>query len=197
MTWRQQRAAEPVILVTAANGNQGRLLIPRLLAAEHTLRACVHSDASAQVLRAAGVTDIVVGDISDPDVLAQAMHGVTVQVSQRFEAACLLITGIPDGRPGGWARVKREVTDGGLKGACGDSTSGNCQQRKPLSANPFLAVPSERCSYSPAVESRIGRSPTAARRAASLTRHPCCTGSRLEGKAQDWTVTNLTTAAAA
>jgi len=76
MTWRQQRAAEPVILVTAANGNQGRLLIPRLLAAGHTLRACVHSDASAQVLRAAGVTDIVVGDISDPDVLAQAMHGV-------------------------------------------------------------------------------------------------------------------------
>jgi uncharacterized protein YbjT (DUF2867 family) len=65
-----------LILVTAANGNQGKLLIPRLLAAGVALRACVRSDESARTLRAAGVTDIVVGDMSDPGVLAQAMDGV-------------------------------------------------------------------------------------------------------------------------
>jgi uncharacterized protein YbjT (DUF2867 family) len=63
-------------LVTAAHGNQGKLLIPRLLAAGVDLRACVRSEESARSLRAAGVTDIVAGDLSDPDVLAQAMNGV-------------------------------------------------------------------------------------------------------------------------
>ena len=62
--------------MTAAHGNQGKLLIPRLVAAGVALRACVRSDESARALRAAGVTDIVVGDMSDPDVLAQAMDGV-------------------------------------------------------------------------------------------------------------------------
>lgn len=65
-----------MILVTAANGNQGKLLVPRLSAAKTPFRACVRSDASAKILRAAGVTDLVVGDIADPDVLARAMHGV-------------------------------------------------------------------------------------------------------------------------
>ncbi|GJF33640.1 epimerase [Kitasatospora sp. NE20-6] len=65
-----------MILVTAANGNQGKLLIPRLLAAGAELRACVRSDESARTLRGIGVTDVVVGDIGDPDVLARAMHGV-------------------------------------------------------------------------------------------------------------------------
>jgi uncharacterized protein YbjT (DUF2867 family) len=65
-----------LILVTAAQGNQGKLLIPRLVAQGVALRACVRSDESARALRAAGVTDIVVGDLSHPDVLAQAMHGV-------------------------------------------------------------------------------------------------------------------------
>lgn len=62
--------------MTAAHGNQGKILIPRLLAAGADLRACVRSDESARTLRAAGVTDLVVGDLSDPDVLAQAMNGV-------------------------------------------------------------------------------------------------------------------------
>ena len=66
-----------MILVTAANGNQGKLLVPRLLAAGRAFRACVRSDLSAQTLRAAGVTDLIVGDITDPKVLARAMSGVT------------------------------------------------------------------------------------------------------------------------
>jgi uncharacterized protein YbjT (DUF2867 family) len=65
-----------VLLVTAAHGNQGKLLIPRLVAAGVAFRACVRSEESAQSLRAAGVTDIVVGDLSDPDVLGKAMQGV-------------------------------------------------------------------------------------------------------------------------
>jgi uncharacterized protein YbjT (DUF2867 family) len=65
-----------LLLVTAAHGNQGKLLIPRLLAAGANLRACVRSDESARILRTAGVTDLVVGDLSDPAVLAQAMNGV-------------------------------------------------------------------------------------------------------------------------
>jgi uncharacterized protein YbjT (DUF2867 family) len=65
-----------LILVTAAHGNQGKLLIPRLVTAGVALRACVRSDESARALRAAGVTDVVVGDMSHPDVLAQAMDGV-------------------------------------------------------------------------------------------------------------------------
>lgn len=66
-----------MILVTAAHGNQGRLLIPRLLAAGAALRACVRSASSADALRRAGVTDVVVGDVTDPKVLAQAMRGVS------------------------------------------------------------------------------------------------------------------------
>lgn len=65
-----------MILVTAANGNQGKQLIPRLVAAGAELRACVRSEESARALRATGVNDVLVGDLSDPAVLARAMHGV-------------------------------------------------------------------------------------------------------------------------
>jgi uncharacterized protein YbjT (DUF2867 family) len=65
-----------LLLVTAAHGNQGKLLIPRLLTTGVALRACVRSDESARALRTAGVADVVVGDMSHPDVLAQAMDGV-------------------------------------------------------------------------------------------------------------------------
>jgi uncharacterized protein YbjT (DUF2867 family) len=65
-----------MILVTAANGNQGRLLVPKLLAAGQRVRGCVRSQASAEHLRGLGVHEIVVGDISDPAVLARAIQGV-------------------------------------------------------------------------------------------------------------------------
>ncbi len=66
-----------MILVTAANGNQGRLLVPKLLAAGLPVRACVQSDTSAEVLRDLGVTEVVVGDLSDPAIAATAVEGVT------------------------------------------------------------------------------------------------------------------------
>ncbi|MFG3133224.1 SDR family oxidoreductase [Streptomyces tendae] len=65
-----------MILVTAANGNQGKFLIPRLLAAGQALRACVRSEESARSLRTVGVTDALVGDMADPEVMAHAMYGV-------------------------------------------------------------------------------------------------------------------------
>lgn len=65
-----------MILVTAANGNQGKSLVPRLLAGGHALRTCVRSEKSATELRSAGVVDVIVGDISEPDVMARAMQGV-------------------------------------------------------------------------------------------------------------------------
>ncbi len=64
-----------MILVTAANGNQGRRLIPRLLTAGARVRACVRTEASAARLREAGVADIVLADLSDPDEMARAMQG--------------------------------------------------------------------------------------------------------------------------
>ncbi|HEV2637407.1 MAG TPA: NmrA family NAD(P)-binding protein [Actinocrinis sp.] len=65
-----------MILVTAANGNQGNLLIPKLQAANLPVRACVRSQASAERLRALGVEEVVVGDISEPAVMARAVSGV-------------------------------------------------------------------------------------------------------------------------
>ncbi|WP_433040863.1 SDR family oxidoreductase [Dactylosporangium sp. CS-033363] len=65
-----------MILVTAANGNQGRLLVPKLLAGGASVRACVRSEASAARLRALGVTEVLVGDLSEPAFVAAAVQGV-------------------------------------------------------------------------------------------------------------------------
>src|SRR5271170_6912396 len=65
-----------VILVTAANGNQGKRLIPKLIGAELPVRACVSTQASADHLRQLGVTEVVVGDICDPAVASDAVRGV-------------------------------------------------------------------------------------------------------------------------
>jgi uncharacterized protein YbjT (DUF2867 family) len=64
-----------MILVTAANGNQGRLLIPKLIAAGLQVRACVRTEASADALRAAGVAEVMIGDITEPAILDRAMSG--------------------------------------------------------------------------------------------------------------------------
>ncbi len=65
-----------MILVTSANGNQGKRLVPKLLAAGHPVRGCVQSEASADRLRALGVQEVVVGDLADPAVIARAVDGV-------------------------------------------------------------------------------------------------------------------------
>ena len=65
-----------MILVTAANGNQGKRLTPKLLAAGHSVRACVQSQASADHLRGLGVQEVVVGDLADSAVVKRAVEGV-------------------------------------------------------------------------------------------------------------------------
>jgi uncharacterized protein YbjT (DUF2867 family) len=67
---------QDVVLVTSANGNQGKLLIPKLLAAGHNLRACVRSEASARALRERGVQQVLVGDLADTAFIAEAVRGV-------------------------------------------------------------------------------------------------------------------------
>jgi uncharacterized protein YbjT (DUF2867 family) len=66
-----------VILITSANGNQGKRLIPKLLASGHEVRACVRSEESAAQLRALGVHQVLVGDLADGRFIAQAMKGVS------------------------------------------------------------------------------------------------------------------------
>lgn len=65
------------ILVTSANGNQGKRLVPRLLAAGHRVRACVHSSASADTLRRLGVQEVLVGDLANPAFIREAVRGVS------------------------------------------------------------------------------------------------------------------------
>ena len=64
-----------MIVVTAAYGNQGRLLVPKLIEAGLPVRACVRSEASARRLSDAGVAEVIVGDICEPAVLARAIRG--------------------------------------------------------------------------------------------------------------------------
>jgi uncharacterized protein YbjT (DUF2867 family) len=66
-----------MILVTCANGNQGKHLIPKLLAAGRRVRAVVQSANSAEQLCAKGVSEVLVGDISTPETCARAVAGVT------------------------------------------------------------------------------------------------------------------------
>jgi uncharacterized protein YbjT (DUF2867 family) len=65
-----------MILVNAANGQQGKLLAPKLISAGQAVRACVRSERSAAELLTAGATDVVVGDLADPDLIARAVSGV-------------------------------------------------------------------------------------------------------------------------
>ena len=66
-----------MILVNAANGQQGRLLVPKLLAAGRKVRACVHTQRSADELRSLGVDEVLVGDLADPNLIAAAVRGIS------------------------------------------------------------------------------------------------------------------------
>jgi uncharacterized protein YbjT (DUF2867 family) len=65
-----------MILVTAAYGNQGRRLIPRLVHAGASVRAlCLHAS-NAAALRALGATEVLYGNAADPEVLGRAMTSI-------------------------------------------------------------------------------------------------------------------------
>jgi uncharacterized protein YbjT (DUF2867 family) len=65
------------VLVTAAGGNQGRALIPRLAADGHRVRA-LRLRGSADELRALGAEEAIVGDLLDPHVRRRAFEGVEI-----------------------------------------------------------------------------------------------------------------------
>ena len=65
-----------MILVTAAMGNQGRHLVPRLVAAGHEVRAVVTSDDSAAALRRMGVAQVVTADLADERSWAPLVDGI-------------------------------------------------------------------------------------------------------------------------
>lgn len=67
-----------MILVTSANGNQGRLLIPKLVAAGHKVRAFVQTERSAANLQAQGVHEVLIGDLADPSLIVRAVEGVAM-----------------------------------------------------------------------------------------------------------------------
>jgi uncharacterized protein YbjT (DUF2867 family) len=66
-----------LILVTSANGNQGKRLVPQLLSGGHRVRACVQSNSSADALCKLGVQEVLVGDLADPAFIRQAVQGVS------------------------------------------------------------------------------------------------------------------------
>src|SRR3989442_15283937 len=65
-----------MILITSANGNQGKRLIPKLLGAGHRVRACVRTEESARYLRERGVRRVLGGDLADAAFIAEAVCGV-------------------------------------------------------------------------------------------------------------------------
>ncbi|MGE4431000.1 MAG: SDR family oxidoreductase [Sphingobium sp.] len=66
-----------MFLITAANGNQGKLLMPKLAAAGLPVRALVRTEQSGEKLRGLAGVEVMVGDMADPGVLDRAMAGVT------------------------------------------------------------------------------------------------------------------------
>lgn len=64
-----------MILVTAAFGHQGKLLIPKLAAAGFKVRAARGTPDREDELLTLGASEVFVGDIHDPDVYAQALEG--------------------------------------------------------------------------------------------------------------------------
>ena len=65
-----------MILITSAGGKTGRAVIKTLAARGEAVRAFVHRDEAASVVKALGAREAVVGDMRDEKVLRQAMEGV-------------------------------------------------------------------------------------------------------------------------
>jgi len=65
-----------MILVTGAAGKTGRAIIRALAAREQTVRALIHRDEQAQLVRSLGAQEAVVGDMRDERTLRLATRGV-------------------------------------------------------------------------------------------------------------------------
>lgn len=63
------------ILVTAAFGHQGKILIPKLAAAGFEVRAARGTPGREAEVKRLGASEVFVGDLSDPEVYARALDG--------------------------------------------------------------------------------------------------------------------------
>ena len=70
-----------MVLVTAANGRVGRLVIEELVRDGYEIRA-LDINPAAESLKELGVKDVMVGDASDPKFLRRAMEGIEQVVYQ-------------------------------------------------------------------------------------------------------------------
>lgn len=70
-------SSSDLVLVTAASGKTGRRCVARLLARGANVRALVRRQDAADELKAAGVQDVVIGDLFDADVLRSAIRSVS------------------------------------------------------------------------------------------------------------------------
>jgi NAD(P)H dehydrogenase (quinone) len=65
-----------MILVTAAFGHQGKLLVPKLAAAGYIVRAARMTAGKDEELKRLGASEVFVGDLSDVDTYRRALDGV-------------------------------------------------------------------------------------------------------------------------
>lgn len=65
-----------MILLTSAYGNQGKLLLPKVLAEGELVRVVVQSEHSGAALLSLGADEAIVGDLGDPAVRAAAVNGI-------------------------------------------------------------------------------------------------------------------------
>ncbi|GAA2397267.1 SDR family oxidoreductase [Mycolicibacterium llatzerense] len=65
----------PSVLVTAAFGHQGKLLLPKLAAAGLTIRAARGTAGRDDELLSLGASEVFVGDLSDPEIYSEALDG--------------------------------------------------------------------------------------------------------------------------
>lgn len=66
---------ERPVLVTGASGRTGRRLVEALLARGVRLRALVRRPQAGEELRALGVAEVALGDLTDPAAMSKAMVG--------------------------------------------------------------------------------------------------------------------------
>jgi uncharacterized protein YbjT (DUF2867 family) len=64
-----------MILITGAGGKTGKAVIKALIARGAAVRAFVRSATHEATLKAMGASDVVIGEMNDPQALSQAAHG--------------------------------------------------------------------------------------------------------------------------
>jgi NAD(P)H dehydrogenase (quinone) len=66
-----------MILVTGAGGKTGKAVSKALIARGAAVRAFVRTARHHAALKAIGISDVAIGEMNDPDALAQAAHGTS------------------------------------------------------------------------------------------------------------------------